>query len=64
MLNDVIKNNLIMLFTHYGVSIEQVNEFAGNYVARGLITQNDADEINLAIRPPEIEEEELEEPEK
>ena len=53
LLSEIIKNNLIALFTHCGCSMEQVNGFAANYVNKGLLTQFDADEVNLAMQPSE-----------
>ena len=52
-LNGIIKNNLLALFTHCGCSIKQVNAFAVNYVNKGLISQIDTDEVNLAMQPIE-----------
>jgi hypothetical protein len=52
-LSDIIKNNLITLFTHCGCSMEQVNGFATNYVNKGLMTQSDADEVDSAMQPLE-----------
>jgi len=50
---EFIKNNLIGGFKNGTWNEFQVNIFAMNYLLRGVITQEDFDEIMLSMNPPE-----------
>jgi hypothetical protein len=52
---EFIKSNLISGFRNGSFTGEQVNIYSMNYLLRGNITQEDFDEIQLALNPPEPE---------
>lgn len=52
-LAEFIKSNLIGGFQNGSFTLEQVNIFSLNYQTRGIITQTDFDEIQLAVNPPD-----------
>ncbi len=51
-----IKDNLISGYQNGSFTIEQVNIYSMNYLMRGNITQEDFDEIQLVLYPPEPDE--------
>ena len=52
-LADFVKGSLIGGYQNGSFTLEQVNIYALNYQMRGIITQADFDEMQLAINPPE-----------
>ncbi len=54
-LAEFVKTNLISGYQNGSFSAEQVNIYSLNYQMRGIITQADFDEIQLAMNPPEPE---------
>ena len=52
-LAEFVKGNLISGFQNGSFTLEQINIYALNYRTRGIITQADFDEIQLAVNPPD-----------
>jgi hypothetical protein len=55
-LAEFIKDNLISGYNNEVFAIEQVNIFAINYLSKGQISQEDFNEIQTVLYPPEPEE--------
>lgn len=55
-MNEFLKDNLVNGYWNGSFSREQVNIFAMNYVMRGMLTQEDFQEIQERISEPEVEE--------
>lgn len=56
-LNDFITDNLIAGYNNGDFSEYQVNIFSANYLMRGQISQQDFDDLQALLYPPEVEEE-------
>lgn len=54
-LAEFVKTNLISGYQNGSFTVEQVNIYSLNYQMRGIITQADFDDIQLAMSPPEPE---------
>jgi len=56
--SEFLKVNLIKGYQNGSFNETQVNIFSFNYLSRGQLTQEDFDEIQDVLYPPEIEDEE------
>ena len=55
---DFLKGNLITGFQNGSFTEQQVSIFATNYLTKGMLEQEDFEEIMDALKPSEVEEEE------
>lgn len=58
-LNKFLRDNLISGYNNGSFTLEQTNIFSFNYLEKGQITQADFEEIQLALYPPEVDENEI-----
>lgn len=55
---EFLKGNLITGFQNSSFTEQQVSIFAANYLMKGMLEQEDFEEVIGALKPSEVEEEE------